>query len=86
MSDLIDRQAALDALGDVHPLDYNAIAVRNRIISLPAAEPERKNGEWLMISDFPDRLICSECGAQFDVWLWESKQMHFCPNCGAEMG
>ena len=41
--------------------------------------------KWTMNSDFPDRLICSECGAQFDCWHWESKQMHFCPNCGADM-
>lgn len=48
-------------------------------------EPPIKKGRWLMHSDFPDRLICSECGAQFDTWHWESEQMHFCPNCGADM-
>lgn len=42
-------------------------------------------GKWTMHSDYPDRLICSGCGTQFDVWHWEAKQMHFCPNCGAEM-
>ena len=51
----------------------------------PSAQQERKKGTWLMHSDFPGRLICSECGAQFDVWHWESEQMHFCPNCGAKM-
>ena len=50
-----------------------------------SAQPERKNSEWMMHSDYPDCLICSKCGAQFDVWHWESKQMHFCPNCGAKM-
>lgn len=46
---------------------------------------EQKKGHWEMNSDHPDRLICSECNSQFDVWHWESKQMHFCPNCGADM-
>lgn len=46
---------------------------------------QHKKGHWAMNSNFPDRLICSECSSQFDVWHWESKQMHFCPNCGADM-
>jgi hypothetical protein len=52
---------------------------------LSADAMERKYGEWKMDSDNPDRLICSECGTQWDVWHWESEQMHFCPNCGVEM-
>ena len=35
--DLIDRQAAIDALGDIHPLDYNAQAYLDRIKRLPSA-------------------------------------------------
>jgi hypothetical protein len=46
---------------------------------------ERKTGKWKTNSDFPDRLICSECSAQFDMWHWEEEQMHYCPNCGAKM-
>ena len=53
---------------------------------IPAADVRPVvRGKWTMNSDFPDRLICSECGAQFDVWHWEAKQMHYCPNCGADM-
>ena len=48
------------------------------------AEPVRR-GRWKMDSDYPDRLICAECGAMFDCWHWETEQMHFCPNCGARM-
>ena len=40
MDDLISRQAAIDALGDIHPLDYNAQAYKARLEKLPAAEPE----------------------------------------------
>lgn len=46
---------------------------------------ERKTGKWKTNSDFPDRLICSECSAQLDMWHWEAEQMHYCPNCGARM-
>lgn len=46
---------------------------------------ERKTGKWKTNSDFPDRLICSECSAQFDMWHWEAEQMHYCPKCGARM-
>ena len=52
---------------------------------LPSVTLERPKGKWIMNSDYPDRLICDKCNSQFDVWHWESKQMHFCPNCGAEM-
>ena len=47
---------------------------------------ERPKGKWILNSDYPDRLICEKCNAQFDVWHWESKQMHFCPNCGSYNG
>ena len=40
MSDYIDRQAAINAVGDVHPLDYNAQAIANRLKSLPSADVE----------------------------------------------
>lgn len=39
MSDLISR-AAIDAIGEVHPLDYNAQAIKSRIERLPSAQPE----------------------------------------------
>ena len=40
MTDLISRQAAIDAVGDVHPLDYNSVAIVERLKNLPSAEPE----------------------------------------------
>ena len=39
MKDTIYRQDAIDALGDVHPLDYNARAYKARIEQLPSAQP-----------------------------------------------
>ena len=37
--DLIERQDAIKAIGDIHPLDYNAQSLRTRIEQLPSAEP-----------------------------------------------
>lgn len=76
MSDFIRREDVLALLDSIYTEIEN---------HFPSAELERKTGRWMMNSDYPDRLICSECTGQFDVWHWESKQMHFCPNCGADM-
>lgn len=48
-------------------------------------EQPQKTGKWKMNSYYPDRLTCTECGAMFDCWHWETEQMHFCPNCGTRM-
>lgn len=36
--DTIRRQDAIDALGDIHPLDYNLQAVLEKIKALPSAK------------------------------------------------
>jgi ribosomal protein S27AE len=65
-------------------VELDAVHLAIERISAADVRPVVK-GKWTMHSDFPDRLICSKCGTQFDVWHWEAKQMHFCPNCGADM-
>lgn len=40
MSDLIDRGKAIEAIGEIHSLDYNAQAIKARIEQLPSAQPE----------------------------------------------
>lgn len=55
------------------------------IQNAPSIQPKAKVGKWVYNADYSDRLICSECNAKFDMWKWEMKQMHFCPNCGARM-
>lgn len=42
-------------------------------------------GRWIFDSDRPDTLVCTVCDHAFDVWKWDHKWMHFCPNCGADM-
>ena len=93
----IPREAAIDALTEqnlvVHMDSVNDGLVASchrsaqRIIANIPATAVRPvvRGHWTMRSDYLDRLICSKCGSQFDAWHWEAKQMHFCPNCGADM-
>lgn len=38
--DCIYRQAAIEAIGEIHSLDYNAQAIKARIEQLPSAQPE----------------------------------------------
>ena len=47
MNDLISRQAAIEAVGEVHPLDYNAQSTVNRIKKIPSAQ------EWMPITSRP---------------------------------
>lgn len=68
----------------IHGGDEQFDSCRKEALDIAASRMMGK-GHWEMNSDHPDRLICSECNSQFDVWHWESKQMHFCPNCGADM-
>ena len=36
--DLISREEAIKALGDIHPLDYNARAYKSKIETIPSAD------------------------------------------------
>ena len=95
MSDLISRQAVLslprayakNARGKIFKEFINVKDVE----TLPAAQPERKKGEWIVkVLDEPyldpidklfnSRTVCSVCGYE----LCGAKQ-YFCPNCGADM-
>jgi len=85
MSDLISRQAAIDAIGEVHPLDYNRQAILERIKALPSAE---KVGKWIIHSEVKNiyggtYIECSECREKYVVQHIEDEK--FCRNCGAKM-
>lgn len=77
MSDLISRQAAIDALGEEPELwddwtdEYNLgqrnlwRAATKAIKDLPSVQPERKKGEWIRpfgAQTSSYRFLCSECG------------------------
>lgn len=90
MADLIDRQAAIDA---VNRYDFKYPKYAERFVTelrdamkaditddleyLPSAQPERKIGRWKG-EGFGD-YRCSWCGEV------SHPQTNFCPNCGADM-
>ncbi len=90
MSDLISRQAAIDAL--THKWDGMVTSVFDVLKELPSAEPERKTGQWII--DDEGMLHCSECTkiptnrirdcfkVLYDI---HPLKMNYCPTCGAEM-
>ena len=91
MSDLIDRQAAIDALARTAREKFNLsdefshylaglmdgeLAIRR----LPSAQPERKTGKWLETdSHEPCWYKCDQCGRLHDFLD------NYCPACGADM-
>jgi len=89
MSDLISRQAAIDALikwYGCEPTDIGAF--ENIIEQLPYAQSERKMGRWInkryrwldcISMWWINSYECSACGAA-GLHDWK-----FCPNCGADM-
>lgn len=76
MSDLIERQKALDAL--THKWDGMVTSVFDVLKELPSAEPERKTGHW--IEHYGDSK-CSECGYVLKIY-----DTNYCPGCGSYNG
>ena len=92
MSDLIDRQAAIEALrgylvGKRCPDDGTLTCrlIENEVINkLPPAQPKRIRGKWVFKNDLiaipTGYYECSEC--KIGRLMYKE---NFCPNCGAEM-
>ena len=91
-NDLISRQAAIDALADMHcksDEDGYVWIIRSdawaRIDALPSAQPERMKGKWerhYCEDGNPDGWRCDYC----DEWYYFGQTLpNFCPNCGARM-
>lgn len=83
MSDTIYRQAAIDMIDAIFPVDpmkteyakgiaCGAALAKTYIEQLPSAQPEHKKGKWI-------DLKCNQCG-QVDM-----SKPNFCPSCGADM-
>lgn len=88
MSDLIDRQAAIDAVRSYYDEQYALCdSIEELIEKLPSAE--RKKGHWVSTDDGWDGeyFVCSECGCPWTLIEGspEDNGMNFCPNCGADM-
>ena len=84
---LIDRQAAIDALRTCY--DTETVTMDNgdeyinygdavgEIEQLPPAQPEQRIGKWIRNGW---AITCSECGYDMPYTV-----RNFCPNCGAKM-
>ena len=91
MSDLIDRQAAIDAAltfiveycGAAFDEDMQKMLCE-RLGELPSAEPEQKKGKWIPDKSGIVYWNCSECGFASEAFGADILY-HFCPNCGARM-
>jgi len=99
MSDLISRQASIDAIrklpnAGIHWF-VSAEAVFDALLELPSAQPERPKGEWTpTYSDCGDDVWvvwkCSECGyVRKKGWDHtnggEKPDALFCEMCNADM-
>ena len=84
MSDLISRQAAIDA---VIKRDANCgIDSAEVLKDLPSAQPERKTGRWILTEDDDyEYCTCSECGYQNGENWMNGSDIPFCAMCGADM-
>lgn len=96
MSNLIDRQNAIDVLelladkmsDEGQTVMVQAVAV---LKDLRSAEPERKRGKWVK-EDLSGYFTpggnsiyhCSECGYTEGPWP-HPRLTNFCPSCGADM-
>ena len=95
MSDLISRQAAIDAIWKpiIKPNEmiFDALkqAQQNEIETIPSVEPERKRGEWEW-DQRTGEYECSECGCnpiyeRTTPDCSEIDKYKFCRWCGAVM-
>ena len=98
MSDLIDRQAAIDEAEEwIKTYNSERGGQRERdaikhvisgIKKLPPAQPQRIKGRWIRHPEqkniYGGKCVeCSECGEKYVVQYIEDEK--YCRNCGADM-
>ena len=89
MGEYVKRSDALQAVGDIHPLDYNGQGIVERIKAIPAADVvEVRHGRWVyagFLGQFPV-YKCSLCGNMArDYRAVLLHCVNYCPSCGAKM-
>ena len=61
MADYINREEAIKAVGDVHPLDYNGQAILHKIEKIPSADVQPvvycKDCKWFKIPNNTTHMI-----------------------------
>ena len=86
MSDLISRQAAIDAtwFEPSYTDHLNVLTeVRDRLKALPSAQPERKKWKWIDYSD-EGYVECPFCHSATNC-DGNKDELHFCFSCGADL-
>lgn len=95
MSDLIDRQAAIEAIKREQSLierpitetrwfDLGLRKAQDILSELSSVQPEPKRGRWVG-DEVTLTSRCSVCKAEFDWFDNDMERFIFCPNCGAKM-
>ena len=99
MRDLIERQAAIDAIENeqmkimrsdwaIDQAKFSAMSeIRALIAELPSVSTE-KTGHWILLDECSNSgYYCSECHKKVvkEGWSETVKKIKFCPNCGARM-
>ena len=84
VKDCISRQQAIDEVinlwADKPFGNPTLIEIKGCIEALPSAQPQRKTGKWMPVSDETQTWhYCSECHYQ------QYEKTKFCPSCGADM-
>ena len=79
MKDLIERQAAIDA---VYTASGTGTALK-ALKQLPSAQPERKKGRWIDYSD-EGYVECPFCHSATNC-DGNKDELHFCFSCGADL-
>ena len=100
MSDLIDRQAAIDSIekhlrfGDeLYPLtdtdkvlNHAFSIAASCVYNLPSAQPERKTGRWIPQKDkWGDYVTTVDGYVCSECNNFDCMEENYCPNCGARM-
>ena len=83
MSDLISRQAAIDAIkryesADSYDINRGLIMAMNAVADVPTIDPV-KHGKWIEYLIVDGIKQCSVCG------VLRIEDSNYCPNCGARM-
>ena len=92
MSELINRQAALDTIqqradriDSVYSAFWEGLIIAQDIVkNIPSAEPERKKGRWERRKG-SDCWECSQCHAVLENDDLGMHNFYFCYHCGANM-
>ena len=87
MSDLISRQAAIEAIKCAIWDKQIAKDAIDAVCNIPSTQPERKKGKWhRRFYPHVEMIVCSECQEEFSYDAETGvRDYNYCPNCGASM-